>query len=267
MNDKLLIIPEEEYHAASRRGEYLSSHNLAKFRESGPAYYRAFMDGLVPEPKREAYAFGSAAHKLILEGEDAFLRDYVVSDGPINEKTGEPFGKLTKVYKEWLDSQAGEVISCADAAAIHAMDASVKSHPVAGRLFSSGVPERVVRAVYAGKPCQIRMDWFDDIGIVDLKTTADLDWFDSDLRRFGYVYQGSFYREVLVAAFGGEAKPVTIVAIEKQPPYRTGVWTLSTEVLIEAASRNEAAINRMLECERTSVWPTGFEDSRIVVDL
>lgn len=42
-----LRIPEDEYHAASRRGEYISSHLLADFRKS-PLLYRRETTGLVP---------------------------------------------------------------------------------------------------------------------------------------------------------------------------------------------------------------------------
>ena len=35
---KFLTIPAEEYHAASRCGMYMSSHNLAAFRESPELY-------------------------------------------------------------------------------------------------------------------------------------------------------------------------------------------------------------------------------------
>lgn len=267
-NDKLLVIPEAEYHAASKRGEFLSSHNLAKFRESGPAYYRAWMDGTIPEKKPEAFAFGSAAHKFILEGEEAFAHDYVVSDGPVNEKTGEPYGKLTKAYKEWLDNQTAEVISTADYSAICAMNDSVKNHPTAKAFFMSGVPERVVRFEYCGKPCQIRMDWYSDVaGIVDFKSTSDLDWFMADIKRYGYVYQGAFYERGCEIAGIVKECPFNIVAVEKVAPYRTGVFQIMPEVLSEAAARNEIAIKEMLECERNNSWPTGYEFPRPVVEL
>lgn len=44
MRIKLLDIPAAEYHAASRRGEYVSSHLLADFRES-PELYRRKTNG------------------------------------------------------------------------------------------------------------------------------------------------------------------------------------------------------------------------------
>ena len=41
---KFLTIPADEYHAASRSGQYMSSHLLADFRES-PELYRRKTNG------------------------------------------------------------------------------------------------------------------------------------------------------------------------------------------------------------------------------
>ena len=98
--EKLAVVPEADYHAASRKGTWLSSHLLADFRRCPEFYHRKVTVGVVEKPSR-AYALGRAAHKLILEGEQAFREDYTVSDGPTNPKTGQPYGKLTKAYAEW----------------------------------------------------------------------------------------------------------------------------------------------------------------------
>ena len=45
---RFLTIPAEEYHAASRCGRYMSSHNLADFRES-PELYRRKTGGEIAE--------------------------------------------------------------------------------------------------------------------------------------------------------------------------------------------------------------------------
>ena len=107
---RLLSIPAEEYHADSRSGRYMSSHLLADFRES-PELYRRKTRGEIAEAESPALALGRAAHCLILEGRPAFDREYVVSEGPLNPKTGEPYGKSTKAYAEWRGSQGREVVS------------------------------------------------------------------------------------------------------------------------------------------------------------
>lgn len=106
--DRLLSIPADEYHAASRSGRYMSSHLLADFRES-PELYRRKTNGEIAESESPALALGRAAHCFILEGREAFDGQFLVADGPVNPKTGEPFSKATKAYAEWLSSQTCEI--------------------------------------------------------------------------------------------------------------------------------------------------------------
>ena len=106
--DRFLSIPAEEYHAASRSGQYMSSHLLADFRES-PELYRRKTNGEIAESESPALALGRAAHCLVLEGRAAFDEQYLVADGPVNPKTGEPYGKASKAYAEWLSAQPPEI--------------------------------------------------------------------------------------------------------------------------------------------------------------
>ena len=102
--DKILSIPAEEYHAESRNGHYMSSHLLADFRESPELYHRK-VTGEIAATESPALALGRAAHCLILEGRMAFDEQYLVSDGPVNAKTGEAFGKTTKSYSEYFQTE------------------------------------------------------------------------------------------------------------------------------------------------------------------
>ena len=105
--------PANEYHARSRSGEFMSSHLLADFRES-PALYRKEITGEIEEKESAAFIMGRAAHSLILEGRSAFDREYVVSDGPVNPRTGESYGRNTTAFAEWAAKQEREVVSGKD---------------------------------------------------------------------------------------------------------------------------------------------------------
>lgn len=268
MTDFSFIIhePSDEYHAKSKNGEYMSSHMLSDFRNS-PALYRKKILGMVEESSSQAFTIGRAAHSLILEGRNAFDKEFTVSDGPINEKTGEPFGKTTKAYGQWLAQQPGEIISTAEFGTIFKYQSSVLGHMDAAKLLENGAAEGVVRAEYCGVPCQIRMDWFNPVhGLVDLKTCAEIRWFESDCRRYGYIHQLAFYRAVLRMHLGQNV-PIYIVAVEKCEPYSAGVWRLTEEVLDLAEMSNKAALERYRNCCATGVWPTGYEDMRIIDTL
>ena len=258
--------PADEYHARSRSGEFMSSHMLADFRES-PALYRKEITGEIEQKNTPAFILGRAAHSLILEGRHAFDRDFVVTDGPVNPRTGEPYGAKTKAYADWLATQDREVVSGRDYAFILNLQRSVHLHAAASELLASGEAEGVVRAEYCGVPCQIRMDWYNlDRGLVDLKTCDSLKWFESDCRRFGYIYQMAFYRAVIRIATGMTV-PIHIIAVEKNEPFTTGVWQLTGEVLDLAERINEAALERYKKCLYTGVWPTGYEEIRLIDSL
>lgn len=258
-----LNVGEEGYHAATRRGEYLSSHMLAIFRQC-PALYKKKLDGLIEEKPSTAYAMGSATHKMILEGPDEFFKEYMASEGPVNPKTGAPYGKTTKAYSEWIVHQEKKVVSLEEWYQIQHLNSSVHDHPIANDLLSFGYAERTVRASLCDVPCQIRVDWFNpDEGIVDLKTCADLDWFEPDAKRYGYVYQMAFYRQVLRVALGATV-PVHMIAVEKAEPYRTGVWRIPEDVLDAAENVNLMRIEALKECQKNDQWPTGFEELRYI---
>ena len=160
-----------------------------------------------------------------------------------------------------------EVVSGKDYAFILNLQRSVHLHAAASELLASGEAEGVVRAEYCGVPCQIRMDWFSpESGLVDLKTCDSLKWFESDCRRFGYIYQMAFYRAV-IRIVTGITVPIHIIAVEKNEPFATGVWRLTGEVLDFAERTNEAALARYRQCQHTGIWPTGYEDVRIIDTL
>ena len=102
--------------------------------------------------------------------------------------------------------------------------------------------------------------------IIDLKTCDTIDFFESDARKYGYMHQLAFYREVLRIASGEEC-PVYIVAVEKKAPFRVGVWKLAPEALDEAKAANERALSLLRECRCQNVWPTGYEELRVMDNL
>ena len=267
MNTNFIINESaSEYHARSRSGEFMSSHLLADFRES-PALYHKKVTGEIEDKDSSAFVIGRAAHCLILEGRKAFDRDYVVSDGPINPRTGEAYGRTTKAFAEWAATQDREVISGKDFGFISQLQTSVWLHPVANDLLAHGVSEGVVRTNYCGVPCQIRMDWFSpEHGLVDLKTCDQLKWFESDCRRYGYIHQLAFYRAI-IRQVTGETVPVKIIAVEKNEPFACGVWKLGEEMLDLVELSNQKALLHYRECCATGNWPTGYEEIRTIASL
>lgn len=254
-----LITEPEAVYSAHRR-DHLSSHALGDFRRN-PLLFRQKELGLIAEEERAAFAFGRAAHCLVLEGADEFRRRFAIG-GPINPKTGKPFGQDTKAYAEWAAAIGKPAITQENADLCAVLANMVRTHDEASALLATGQAERVVRAIYGGTPCQIRIDWtHPERGIVDLKTIDNLDYFELQARSFGYVHQLAFYRAIL-GHVAGRLPAAHVVAVEKQEPNRVGVWRFSDQVLDAATRENLAAIERLARCRAEDLWPTGYERIR-----
>jgi len=231
--DILIREPADAYHA--KAGEYLTSHLLAAFRKC-PLLYHQKRLGLIADEDRPAYLVGRATHTLLLEGRDRYEAEYAFG-GPINPKTGNPYGKNTKAFAEWAEAQGKPVLTDDQAILVESMAAAVS---------------------------QARLDWVNpDYGIVDLKTADDIDYFECDARRYGYLHQLAFYQRVL-AETADVLAPVHFVAAEKRQPYRVGLWRADQDSLNQCATENEAAIRRLTECDRTDTWPTLYESPLVL---
>ena len=252
-----------EYHSKANR--YLSSHQLIDYMKSPYGYwYKHNVASKQPEPS--AFFIGRAVHKYVLEGAEAFGREYIVG-GPINPKTGKSYGVGTQKYQEWLDEIGGKGlvgITEEDAELIKTANKSVYSHLEADKLLSEGFAEGVVRSEYCGVGCQIRLDWFNPSrGIIDLKTCRNLDRFAYDFKDYWYANQMSFYREVYKSAFGEDCQ-TWIVACELSEPYRTGVFLVGDKTLEDARIKNEDGIARFVRSRYCGEYPTEYEDVRIL---
>lgn len=273
----LLDMTADEYHAATKRNEFTTSHRLNLFRKC-PALYKKTIDGEIVEGDTAAFAFGRATHVYIIEGKEKFDAEYVVSDGPINEKTGKPYGKLTAAYAKWAAEQPKPVVGTEDFAMLQKMREAVHAHPVAKDLLASGIAEGTIRTTWDGEPVQARLDWFDPERnlVVDLKTCADVDRFGYDIRDFGYIPQMAFYARCVCLARGGESDATAtgfpacyLVAVEKKEPFRVSVVNIVALTLADAVFQHMggeswrddacAMVDELKRCRETGVWPTRYE--------
>jgi len=216
---QLITEPADEYHA--KAGEYLSSHQLLDFMVC-PWLYRKKRLGLIPDSDTPALLVGRATHVRILEGRDAYESQFAIG-GPINPRTNKPFGSATKAFAEWADAQGKPVLSHENVELIEQMAAGVAMNDEAVDLLLYGRSEGVARAVYCGVPSQIRIDWLHPHrGIVDLKTTADLTWFENEAKRRRYHNQVAFYQAVLAEIIGDLHNLPLVITVKCKKRQDTG---------------------------------------------
>jgi len=254
------VEPAAEYHA--KAGEYLSSHQLLDFMKC-PWLYRKKQLGLMMNADTPAMLLGRAAHVRILEGRNVYESQFAFG-GPVNPKTNKPFGSKTKAFAEWAEAQGKPVLSHDNVELIEQMASGVAMNDEAIDLLLYGRSEGVIRTTYCRRPCQARLDWVHPHrGIVDLKTTADLTWFENDAKRRRYQNQMAFYQAVLAQVIG-EYVPVYLIAVEKTEPFRCGVWRLGDNTLAIARQENEEAAGRLRRAWEIDAFPTGYEVIRIL---
>lgn len=256
----LSMEPANEYHA--KASLYLSSHQLLDFMKCPYLHYKK-RQGLITEKESTSYLIGRAAHTRILEGRNTYEQQFAMG-GPINPATGKSYGSMTKKFAEWKAKQGKPVLTFEQVELIEQMATGVALNDIAVELLSWGIAEGVIRTEYCEVLSQIRIDWLHpQKGIVDLKTCDDLTWFEADARRYRYHNQMAFYQAVFNQKIG-ELVPVHIIAVEKKEPFRCGVWRVSDDCLTAARQENEAAIGRLISCLHNNLWPTGYEQIRLL---
>jgi hypothetical protein len=255
-------ITEQEYHS----GPEMSSHMLAHFRKS-PILYRLYENGTLENKDKHAYAFGRAAHTLILEGRAAFEAKYATG-GPVNEKTGKPYGKETKAWSEWEQSINKVVLGEDEMHVLENMALNVMRHRGAQDVLKEGTAEVSYRGTLHGIPFRARIDWENEKSILDLKTCQDLDEFERDAIRNGYQYQLACYLLCYNLARGiqpdgySSLPNVHLLAVEKNPPWRAGMWQVDTDLMDAAKLTVASNLRAYLHCKNAGVWPTGYEYAR-----
>ena len=252
-------MPERDYHShAALNASTLKAvhqHPLKKVRhdlDNRPAYNPAF-------------TLGSAAHRLILEGNTFGVAvidatDWRTKAAREERDQAQKWGLVPLLPHEW------ETVT--------AMADAVLSHETAGPLFTGHKPEVSVFADLYGQPCKARLDaWHEDDGtgrplIVDLKTTQDAnpETFARTALTYGFDQQMSHYRDILEAETGTLPR-FLFVLVEKTAPYLVSVVELDDLFYDLGKQKNEAAAAQWLHAKDTNQWP-GYEGiSRVLAPV
>ncbi len=230
-----------------------------------PREYERYLKGETADVESKARLLGQAAHVLLLRGRDKFDEQYLVGNGPLNPKTGEPFGKQTKAYQAWAESVSDKcILSTHDLQILLDMEASFKRHPFVQReLQTCGLdPLSEVSVQVEGRTCRTHFDFITkDNCLIELKTTANQSRFNKyDLRdaELGYVHELAFKRMVYRALTNFDPTLCYIVAVDKEKD-RTAVYYFPHVELDKAEAEVRAALRELTLCEITGTFPTRYE--------
>lgn len=215
-----------------------------------------------PREETDALLFGSLFHAAI---DGTASRRFVAAAGPINDRTGEPYGRSTKKYAEWAAQQSGRVVPVDWWDTAHRMAESVRSTPECLEWLEGAELEVSFAATIEGVRCKARADLFNQSRgrWADWKSTAfSAEDFGNELSRRKYPLIGAFQRAVIEAAMRGACHEYAWIAVEKQEPYGVIVWTMPVEELTAFADQVASIIRAVGKAESSGEWPCYAETLR-----
>lgn len=239
--------------AEYRKKEGISSSDLKKMMKS-MASYKYYKDH--PEDSdSEAFQFGRAYHKLMLEPDD-FDNEFIVSP---------KFDRRTKdgkaAYEAFLAQAEGkEVINEETYQKLLEMQAALYETPFV-KLLIKGEHEKSFfwTDKDTGIPCKCRPDSFGQIKdqyiCVDLKTTndAETDKFMRDALKYGYDIQAYHYCKGLENAYKKQFKFI-FIAQEKTAPYLVNVLEADEYFMKSGEELTKSLLEKYKAATETDTW-------------
>lgn len=260
-------LTDEEYFGPELSSATLSSTGARELlKPGGPARFRHQADAGTVETKRQ-FDLGHAVHTWTLGNGPAVV---LFPGTGKNPEAWQKEDDKTTVAK--LRAEGKVPLRPSDYAAAKAMVASVKAHPIAGKLLTGGQPERTLiwRDPATGVLCRAKADWLRPDGIVDLKTaeSADEVALSKAAHNHGYAIQAPFYLRGFRARSLPGVEPFFVhIAVEKTPPHLVHVIQLSERALAWGDRKVSEALEVYRDCTASAAWPGYPLDEITEIDL
>jgi hypothetical protein len=250
-------VSHEAYH-----GRYLGvvSKSALDLVNRSPAHYKAWADGDDVEDEDEesdALLFGRAFHCSLLEPERyaktfAFEPDF----GDCRKKDNKA------VRDAWrADHASHELIPEGAGRAIERMVASVRAHPLAGKMVrEEGESELTLswKDEETGLLCKSRADYYVRRlrMVLDAKSALNASYkaFRRDIPKYRYHVQDALYR----AGFAAIEEPIqhfVFIAVEKTPPFAVALYTLDADAIGKGYSAARRDMEKLAECVASNEFP------------
>jgi len=252
-------IPNEDYHA----GVGISSSYIRRF---GQSQLHAIEHKQESSPNLK---FGTAAHALIVEGQEAF-------DKEVRVLTGSPYTKAYKEEKAEYEEQGFIVLKEDDVNLIQSMKDSMVYEGNAYLNAKGKVAEASIYWYEEDVLCKCRPDMLcpplkepnsdNKIVIIDYKTTISCEpfSFNKSVKKYGYDMQAAWYRRGLLMA-GYDVEDFVFIAQEKVHPYASKVFRITKEQMDFGWTMMESYLSDYKEYQKGK--PISIYNSPNVVDL
>jgi hypothetical protein len=229
---------DTEYHAAPGISSTTAKLALKSMQLLGDK-----LRGILPPYDSPAFQVGRLAHMMILEP-DRFA-EQVVTAGPINEKSGKPYGRDTKAFQDWQALNPG--VTVVDPWLHLALD---RMPGQVADLLAGGVAEASVFADLAsGLRVKCRPDYWRDGELFDLKTCADVDQAEKNIRAYSYWFSHAWYRMTMKQATRSDFS-MRLIFVEKAAPHRWRIVSLAPDYVEYADNRCDELVGQISEAVR-----------------
>lgn len=252
-------IPNEDYHA----GVGISSSYIRRF---GQSQLHAIEHKQESSPNLK---FGTAAHALIVEGQEAF-------DKEVRVLTGSPYTKAYKEEKAEYEEQGFIVLKEDDVNLIQSMKDNMVYEGNAYLNAKGKVAEASIYWYEEDVLCKCRPDMLcpplkepnsdNKIVIIDYKTTISCEpfSFNKSVKKYGYDMQAAWYRRGIQMA-GYDVEDFVFIAQEKAHPYASKVFRITKEQMDFGWTMMENYLEEYKEYQKGK--PLTIYNSPNVVDL
>lgn len=186
----------------------------------------AFIAGIRKE-ETAAMRLGTVVHKLVLEPHDFYNEIAIYPEFDARTKEG-------KAIRDAFNEEHGHKTIIKQDDYEVAQNCAEAVRKAIAPFLKSGKPEQTYISEIDGISVKCRPDWHnDELGIVvDLKVVADAspDGFAKAVANFGYYIQEAVYTDVM-RSLEIDVQKFVFVAVEKEPPYMVGIYSLSPEAV------------------------------------
>jgi len=246
-----------EYHARPELSSSLAQLIITQSPLHAWTASRALNPNYVSEEK-EAFDIGSAAHALLLEGQDRMVviqaDSYRTKDAQMQRDAARAEGRHPVLAHKYQD-----VLKMRDVA----VRAIAECEDLNGLVLSAGRAEHVVLWNDGGVACRARPDWMRDALVLDYKSTTDATprGFARQIARMGYHYQAEFYSRGIEKLIG-QRPTFVFLAQEVEAPYACTFHACDGTLRTIAESDVTAAIKTWGACLAANRFPA--YDHRVI---
>ena len=232
----------EEYHNSPFIGS-----TTAKLVLKSPQLFMDKMSGIYKTEDKPHFQIGRLIHEMILEPNEFAKR--IVTQGPINPKTGEPYGRGTQKFAEWqLENPHLTMVEPYIPLLLSRMPESVRD------IFTDGDAEMsVYRHLEMGIDVKCRNDYIKGRTIWDVKTCVNVDDYQREITRRDYYFSASWYRMVMREETGYD-HDFKLAFVEKSFPYRYKVVSFSPEYKEYGDNKVEDVLEIIANCYKSNDW-------------